>query len=88
MSTPATFTDRVLAIVRAIPKGKTKSYGAVARAAGKPGAARAVGSIMRANKNRSIPCHRVIKANGKLGGYNGLRGPSKKRLLEQESSAM
>jgi methylated-DNA-[protein]-cysteine S-methyltransferase len=81
------FTHRVLAVVRAIPKGETRSYGAVARAAGSPHAARAVGSIMRGNKDRSVPCHRVVPASGGVGKYNGLRGPSKKRLLEREAKS-
>lgn len=47
------------------------TYGAVARLAGKPRAARAVGNIMRAASQPGVPYHRVIAANGQLGGYGG-----------------
>lgn len=50
------------------------TYGEVATKAGSPGAARAVGTIMKSNFDPLIPCHRVVRANGTLGGYNrGLR---------------
>ncbi len=78
------FRSNVLQIVSRIPRGKTMSYGEVAKRAGSPKAARAVGAIMRANKDKHIPCHRVIRSDGSLGGYNGLRG-SKRELLRQES---
>lgn len=61
------------------------SYKEVAARAGHPGAARAVGAIMRTNKDKSVPCHRVIKSDGTLGGYNGLRG-EKERLLRIEKA--
>lgn len=80
----STFRDRVLAIVRNIPRGKTMTYGHVAAAAGSPGAARAVGVIMSHNKDTGVPCHRVVKADGTPGGYNGLRGTEKAHLLAQE----
>jgi O-6-methylguanine DNA methyltransferase len=65
------FTNRVIAVVRRIPVGKVATYGDVAEAAGRPGAARAVGNIMRDCKQSDVPCHRVIAAAGKLGGYGG-----------------
>ena len=65
------FTNRVLTVVRRIPVGKVATYGDVAEAAGRPGAARAVGNIMRDCRQRDVPCHRVIAAAGKLGGYGG-----------------
>jgi methylated-DNA-[protein]-cysteine S-methyltransferase len=65
------FTTRVIAAVRRIPVGKVATYGDVAEAAGRPGAARAVGNIMRDCRQRDVPCHRVIAATGKLGGYGG-----------------
>lgn len=80
------FKDRVLEIVKSIPKGKTLSYKQVAKLAGNEKAARVVGSVLRRNKDLSIPCHRVIKSTGEIGEYNGLRGKSKKVLLEQEKS--
>lgn len=77
------FRDRVLTIVAKIPKGKTMTYKQVAMTAGNPGAARAVGSIMKTNFNPDIPCHRVIRSDGRPGGYN--RGAVQKieRLREE-----
>lgn len=63
------FTRRVVAIVRSIPRGRVATYGDVAVLAGRPGAARAVGNVMRHCEDPSIPCHRVIGAAGALGGY-------------------
>jgi len=79
------FSERVYGIVRAIPKGETLSYGEVALRAGSPGAARAVGMAMKNNDDVSVPCHRVIKADGSIGGYNGLRG-EKDALLRYEGA--
>jgi O-6-methylguanine DNA methyltransferase len=59
----------VVAIVRSIPPGRVATYGDVAVLAGRTGAARAVGNIMRSCEDPSIPCHRVIAAGGALGGY-------------------
>ncbi len=73
------FCERVFAVVRKIPKGKTLSYVAVARRCGSPRAARAVGAVLRTNYNPMIPCHRVIYADGTPGGYN--RGSIRKRCL-------
>ena len=78
------FKERAEQVVRNIPKGSTMSYGEVAIRAGNPGAARAVGTLMKNNDDDSVPCHRVIKSNGELGGYNGRLG-EKKKLLEAES---
>lgn len=84
MSNSKTFTERVIDIVRAIPTGSTLSYAEVAKRAGSPGASRAVGSIMKANTDLSVPCHRVVRSDGKPGEYNGLRGMSKEELLFSE----
>ncbi|HEY7499635.1 MAG TPA: MGMT family protein [Vicinamibacterales bacterium] len=65
------FTRRVLTVVRRIPAGRVSTYGDVAAAAGRPRAARAVGNIMRECKARDVPCHRVIAAAGRIGGYGG-----------------
>lgn len=64
------FREDVYEIVRGIPKGETMSYGEVALLAGHPGAARAVGTILSQNYDPEIPCHRVIRADGKPGAYN------------------
>jgi O-6-methylguanine DNA methyltransferase len=68
-STP--FSTRVLSIVKRIPAGQVATYGDVAAAAGQPRAARAVGNIMRDCSGAGVPCHRVVAANGLLGGYGG-----------------
>jgi O-6-methylguanine DNA methyltransferase len=65
------FKERVLAAVRKIPKGKVLSYGHVAFAAGYPRAARAVGTLMAHNHDKTVPCHRVIRSDGRIGEYNG-----------------
>jgi O-6-methylguanine DNA methyltransferase len=65
------FTNRVLSVVRRIPPGRVATYGEVAALAGRPRAARAVGNIMRTCQRRDVPCHRVIAAGGRLGGYGG-----------------
>lgn len=79
----ASFRSRVLEVVRKIPKGKTLTYKQVAEKAGGPQASRAVGNILNKNFDPQIPCHRVIRSDGKLGGYN--RGAEKKkRILEKE----
>ena len=78
------FREKVLAVVRKIPRGKTMTYGKVAAQAGHPMAARAVGAIMRTNKDKRVPCHRVVAKNG-LGGYNGLMG-EKERPLKLEGA--
>ena len=77
------FTRRVLAAVRRIPAGRVATYGDVARLAGRPRAARAVGAIMRTCRETGVPCHRVVAAGGRLGGYGG-REPLKRALLAAE----
>lgn len=81
-----TFADKVYAVVKKIPKGKTLTYKAVARAAGRPRAYRAVGNILTKNFNPAIPCHRVIRSDGGLGGYN--RGATKKRAILKQEGAL
>lgn len=66
---PSDFRARVLSVVRRIPVGRVTTYGDVARLAGAPGAARAVGTVMRNCGDPRVPCHRVIAAGGGLGGY-------------------
>lgn len=70
--TPTVFTRRVLHVLRRIPAGKVVTYGDVARLAGRPGAARAVGQIMRRADEPGLPYHRVIAAGGRLGGFGRL----------------
>jgi methylated-DNA-[protein]-cysteine S-methyltransferase len=82
-----TFAEKVLEVVKNIPKGSTLSYKEVATLAGSPGASRVVGTLMRKNKNREVPCHRVICSGGRLGQYS-LGGPEAKRKILQEEGAI
>lgn len=66
-----TFSRRVIAVVCRIPPGRIATYGDVARLAGRPRAARAVGNVMRACNRPDVPCHRVVAAGGRLGGFGG-----------------
>jgi O-6-methylguanine DNA methyltransferase len=79
----ALFQRQVLAVVRRIPPGRVATYGDVAEAAGRPRAARAVGNIMRECRAADVPCHRVIAALGRLGGYGGSEA-LKRALLRAE----
>jgi O-6-methylguanine DNA methyltransferase len=76
------FERRVLTIVSRVPAGRVITYGEVARLAGKPRAARAVGNIMRQATRPGLPYHRVIAAGGRLGGYSSLA--LKRSLLAAE----
>ena len=76
------FERRVLTIVSRVPAGRVITYGQVAKLAGKPRAARAVGNIMRQATRPGLPYHRVIAAGGKLGGYSSLA--LKRSLLAAE----
>lgn len=79
-----TFTEKVHDVVRKISKGKVLTYKEVAEKAGNKNAFRAVGTILSKNFDKNIPCHRVIRSDGKIGQYN--RGAEEKlRLLRQES---
>lgn len=80
------FRDRVLTIVANIPRGSTMTYKQVAMTAGNPRAARAVGAIMKTNFNPEIPCHRVVRSDGKPGGYN--RGAAEKIQQLREEGAI
>lgn len=74
------FYRAVWRLVATIPSGETRTYGWVARRLGRPGAARAVGRALAANPFAPrIPCHRVVKADGSLGGYSGPGGIAWKR---------
>lgn len=79
------FTEKVFEVVKKIPKGKTLTYKEVAAKAGSPKAYRAVGNIISKNYDLAIPCHRVIRSDGGLGGYN--RGLKKKHAILQKEGA-
>jgi O-6-methylguanine DNA methyltransferase len=69
-------------VVRRIPRGRVATYGDVAAMAGRARAWRAVGTIMRTCRSPSVPCHRVVGAGGRLGGYSDPL--LKRRLLRDE----
>lgn len=79
-----TFQQRIWALCARIPAGRVTTYGALARAAGSPSGARAVGMAMNRNPYApAVPCHRVVAGDGRLTGYAG--GLAKKRaMLEAE----
>ncbi len=81
------FTEKVYAVVAGIPRGKTMTYSEVARRAGSPGASRAVGNIMAHNPDtKRVPCHRVIRSDGTMGGYR--YGIKKKVALLRAEGAL
>lgn len=83
------FRRKVLEACRRIPYGSTASYGDLARAVGRPGAARAVGGAMAANPfPLLIPCHRVLRSDGSIGGFSSPAGVRlKTRMLELEGAS-
>ncbi|MBI4598957.1 MGMT family protein [Candidatus Uhrbacteria bacterium] len=78
------FAQTIYNIVRRIPKGQTMTYKEVARAAGRPKAYRAVGNILNKNYDPNILCHRVIRSDGSMGGYNRGASTKAKRLKEEK----
>ena len=80
------FKQRVLEVVRRIPKGKTLTYKQVAARAGSPGASRAVGNIMARNWDPTVPCHRVIRSDGYIGNYNRGGSEIKTKILKKEGA--
>ena len=82
------FQQAVLRATARIPRGQVRTYGQLAAQLGKPGAARAVGNALAANPfPLVIPCHRVVRAGGRLGGFGG--GSALKRaLLAREGVAI
>lgn len=79
-----TFAETVKEVVRKIPEGKVLTYKEVAHAVGKPFAYRAVANIMANNYDPTVPCHRVIRSDGGLGGYNRGGIERKRELLQSE----
>jgi len=78
------FSEKVWRVVCAIPKGQVMTYAAVAKKAGFPGAARAVGTLMKQNFDEARPCHRVVRSDGVLGQYNRGGAAAKERILKKE----
>mgnify|MGYP001245440212 CR=1 FL=1 len=76
------FQLKVWSYLKKIPKGRVKTYSQVAKAIGKPFAVRAVGNAISKNPfPPNIPCHRVIRSDGSLGGYSGKGGVKRKKFL-------
>lgn len=82
-----TFTEKVYSVVAKIPKGKFMTYKQVAEKIGHPNSSRAVGTVLSKNYNSAIPCHRVIRSDGKMGGYNR-GGISKKIIILKQEGAL
>jgi methylated-DNA-[protein]-cysteine S-methyltransferase len=80
------FQIKIWNYLKKIPKGRVKTYSQVAKAIGKPKAVRAVANAIGRNPySPSIPCHRVIRSDGSLGGYSGKGGTKQKlKLLRSE----
>lgn len=77
--------EKVYEIVSKIPKGKVMTYAQVAKLAGKPKASRAVGNILNMNNDpKNIPCHRVVRSDGSIGGYAFGGGKAKMAKLKKE----
>ena len=83
------FYQKVWAACAQIPRGQVKTYGWIAKQIGRPNAARAVGRALGANPFApTIPCHRVVGANGQMTGYSGAGGIEKKRLILRREGAL
>jgi methylated-DNA-[protein]-cysteine S-methyltransferase len=84
-----TFGHRVLCACRAIPFGRTRTYAGLAGKVGHPGAARAVGTALAGNPiPLIIPCHRVLRSDGGLGGFSAPGGTAtKQKLLDHEQGS-
>ncbi len=80
------FTHNVYNVVAKIKEGEVLTYKEVAIRAGSPRAYRAVGNILNKNYNSEIPCHRVIRSNGTIGGYN--RGQDTKIAILRKENAI
>jgi len=73
------FQKRVYKIVKKIPQGKVLTYKELAKLAGSPRAFRAIGNILNKNRDPKTPCHRIVRSDGQVGGYNS--GTKKKIVL-------
>ena len=80
------FQEKVYRVVKKIPRGKVLTYKEVAEKIGRPRAFRAVGRVLSKNKDPKVPCHRVIRSDGKVGGYR--EGAEKKKALLKKEGAL
>jgi methylated-DNA-[protein]-cysteine S-methyltransferase len=77
------FSEKVFSACSMIPRGRVSTYSDIARAIGKPGASRAVGNALNRNRSPSVPCHRVVRSDGSVGGFaHGAR--KKEAMLRSE----
>jgi len=89
MSKGTKFQRKVWKYLKKIPRGKTKTYSEVAAAIGSPSSIRAVANAVGKNPYPpKIPCHRVIRSDGSLGGYSGKGGIRTKRILLKKEGIM
>ena len=79
------FQRKVYDVVRKIPRGKVLTYKQVAEKIGNPGAVRAVGNALNKNRSKDVPCHRVIRSDGKPGGYYW-GAAAKVKILKKEGA--
>ena len=81
------FQKAVYRATAEIPKGQTRTYSQIAAAIGRPHAVRAVGNALNRNPFApDVPCHRVVRSDGSIGGFAG--GPRKKKALLQREGAL
>jgi methylated-DNA-[protein]-cysteine S-methyltransferase len=78
-----TFKEKIYKVVKTIPQGKVMTYKEVAKKIGHPKAYRAVGNILNKNIDPLVPCHRVIRSDGKIGGYRDGNVSKVRRLTEE-----
>ncbi len=77
------FQEKVFEACSMIRKGRVSTYADIARAIGKPGASRAVGNALNRNRSPKVPCHRVVRSDGSVGGFaHGTR--KKEEMLRAE----
>ena len=81
----ASFQEKVYEAVRRIPRGRVATYQVIAYALGMPAAARAVGNALNKNRSLQVPCHRVVRSDGRVGGFGFPGGTAEKtRRLARE----
>ena len=76
--------EKINNFLKKLPKGKLTTYKFLAEKFNSH--PRAVARILATNKDKSVPCYKVIRSDGKIGGYNGLLGKSKKKLIQEDLS--
>ena len=77
------FNEKCYSALKKVPQGKVTTYAELGRAVGSPKSARAVGNAMNKNKNREVPCHRVVRSDGSIGGF-AFGSEKKTEMLKKE----